>query len=224
MTITEIANHVCGKIGRTDSEAVAKAKAYAKAAAAMLWQRHLWKQSKYIGTASVAAGNAIVVMPPEIQEVLAMRWGDADTLRQLDMETLLQLNPQDFEREDRPGLYDRLGINAEGRAEIRLFSVPTEAGTLLVLGKRPAPTLADSDTCRLPAADQMLLCLCEAEMLEWQRQYAKGQAKQQEAWTLHWPAMLNIETSQAAHSPRMIPMDMAGSDRDARYDGWLQKG
>ncbi|HEY8904278.1 MAG TPA: hypothetical protein VIM48_11240 [Chthoniobacterales bacterium] len=89
---------------------------------------------------------------------------------------------------------------------ISLISQPVSTDkTVSVLAKRRVrPLINDSDATELSGIDNALLALGIADMLEGQRQYAKAQAKMQEASSLV-DQMTCLEREQSASVLRIVP-------------------
>ena len=88
---------------------------------------------------------------------------------------------------------------------ITLHSNPVSEKPISVLAKRRIkPLIEDSDATELTGIDNALLALGIADMLEAMRQYAKAQAKVQEANALV-DQMARLEREQSASCVRIIP-------------------
>ena len=111
---------------------------------------------------------------------------------------------------------------------ISLISQPvTTDKTVSVLAKRRVkPLINDSDATELTGIDNALLALGIADMLEGQRQYAKAQAKAQEASSLV-DQMTRLERDQSASVIRIVPdvepYDWQTSPFDSDWRNWLTK-
>lgn len=84
-------------------------------------------------------------------------------------------------------------MSASGtRPRIQLIRVPNETKTLLVLGKLVVTPLTDNDSPTISGIDNALVTYVEADALEYLQQYAKAQAKLQEAGA-HMQLMRDME-------------------------------
>jgi hypothetical protein len=100
---------------------------------------------------------------------------------------------------------------------LRVVEMPEQATTLRILGKaRPSGFKGDNDSPRITGVTNCLIAFAQADMLERERQYAKAQAKMQEAVTL-LADLRAQETVQEAQNRRIIPEvgygDESGLDR-----------
>jgi hypothetical protein len=89
---------------------------------------------------------------------------------------------------------------------IKPVPVPSDAGTMYVLGKLKWVALGDSDSPCLRGVDNALLAYAEADMLERSRQYAKAQNKFAEA-SAAVQVMRDIERGQQQMVSQIIPME-----------------
>lgn len=89
MNLADMADHICEKVRKTDSDAVAACKGFIKQRDQMLWDKHLWRDSvmefqKAVGPAMLGvypdevalAAQGVVYLPPVLDRVLAMRMTD----------------------------------------------------------------------------------------------------------------------------------------------------
>lgn len=76
MNLLELANLVCGKIGKTDADSVSACKDYLRARHEMVYDAFLWRDSIGIFEASVAAEATTVILPWEVAKPIAC-WDSA---------------------------------------------------------------------------------------------------------------------------------------------------
>jgi hypothetical protein len=97
MTLTELADFVCNKIGRTDSDAVADCKSFLNARYKMLWDSALWTDTQSVVTVTTTASVPFALMPIGVERVLEVRdTTDSRLLSSIPQNTFLQLSANDF--------------------------------------------------------------------------------------------------------------------------------
>lgn len=206
MTRTEIIAYATTKLGQTDSATLTVAGTFFDQRHAMIWNEELWRQTRYQESISVAAGTQDVTMGANCEFVTACRWAGAQELMPLSDASALSLDPVGYDGSGAVLGFVPLGKNGSGLAQIRLMRTPTEAKTLLVLGKRKVLALSGSDSTTIPGED---IALCEflmGDLYEWLRQLGKAEYFNQKGMAL-LAKMKEIETAQTAEIRRIIPTE-----------------
>lgn len=195
MTLSEYANFICSKVGQMDDYSKGLCKGFLQARYRMIWDAELWRDSQQVTSASATA--ATVAFPADTQRIISIRCGSA-FVDPVDATFIVETDPTLFEATGQPKYYEDFTNPGDGVHSLRLFPHPTGGApaALIIVAKRPCPTLADGDTPALRNVDNALLAFATGDMLERQRHYAKAQAKFQEAAT-HLDWMRKVESEQA---------------------------
>lgn len=207
MTLAEIKAYTTGKLGITDSSALAQAELFTKARWRMLWNESLWRQTRYQATVAVTAGTQDVTLDSNFEFVTAARWAESYELTSVSDLSALSMNPSGYDTSGPVLAFVPLARDSSGNCVIRLMQTPQESKNLLVLGKRKCVELsAAGDSPSIPGADQVLCELVMGDLYEWMRQLSKAQVFFQKAAVL-LERMKEIETAQASEIRRIIPME-----------------
>lgn len=193
MTLTEFAAFICSKTGQTDDYSVQLCKGFVQARFRMLWDAELWRDSQRVTSAT--ANGPTLPFPADTERVISVRCAST-FLDPVDATFIVETNSAMFEATGTPTFYEDYTDPTSGVHSLRLFPHPTVDTPLLIVGKRPCPMLGDNDTPPLRTIDSALLAFAMGDMLERQRQYAKAQAKFQEA-AAHLEQMRKVEGEQA---------------------------
>ena len=206
MTRAEIITYCTAKLGITDATATAQAGTFLDARHAMVWNEELWRQTRYQESVSVAAGTQDVTLGANCEFVTACRWAGAYELMPLSDASAMALDPAGYDASGAVHGFVPLGKNSSGYAQIRLMRIPTEAKTLLVIGKRKLLALAAGDTPPIPGEDIALAEFVMGDLYEWLRQLSKAQY-----FFAKGAAMLGkmkeIEVAQTAEIRRIVPTE-----------------
>lgn len=99
-SLTQIADIVTRKIGKTDSAAVALCKDFIRSRYRMIYDAALWKETRLSLSISVTSGTTTVFVPHEMERVISARW---------DVDTVVWPADHEFLFESDSGIYDRTG-------------------------------------------------------------------------------------------------------------------
>lgn len=220
MTVDQIVNRICRKVGRLDDNSRHLCEDFVAERFNMIWDRRLWEESKIWATTTVVAGQREVGFPESVLSVLAVRVGKR-TLDPVQPETLLRIDPEAFTSTGTPARFIQAGRREPGDEKgedrvIQLMEAPKEESDLLYCAKTKPPTLAGDDTPPLTGCVTALLAYVEADMLENARQYAKARLKIEEA-EAQMQMMIDNEERQQARQQRIIPDAPTDWGRDDIY-------
>lgn len=123
MTLADIADLACSKVGKTDAAFQTLAKRFCAQRWEMIWNAHLWNDSKALTTATTTANNAWLVAPDPIERIIAVRFGTNNTLGPIQSETVFDFQNDLWESSGDPVRF----INA---APVVFDSVTDQAGTI----------------------------------------------------------------------------------------------
>src|SRR4051812_11140105 len=102
MTLSELADYTCAKVGQTDDDSVAQCKRFLNARLRMIWDSAAWRDTLCLANASVAAGSSWIVLPASIERVLNLRGGAGAALPPLDGASVFDYAPELFETAGEP--------------------------------------------------------------------------------------------------------------------------
>lgn len=218
MTLAEIKNFCSTKLGMTDTATKTVAGTFANARWKMIWNAQPWRQSRWQASITVPAGQQDVALGTEFEFVTAARWKGNNELQPISDLTAFSLNPAGYDQAGTPLGFAQIGKTTGGLVQIRLFQIPTETQTLLVIGKRKCIELMiDTDTPLIPGIDECLQAFVMGDLYQWIRQFSKAQTCYEEA-NLLLAKMVEIETAQTSEVRRIIPTVEAISG-DGGYAG-----
>lgn len=205
MNLGDIKTFTAAKLGLTDSITQTQAGEFAKARWRMIWNHHLWRQSRTLAEVAVPAGQQEVTLPAEFELMLAARWNTTVGLSaQLDL-SVFSANPASWNAPGPVLGYSPMPRTDTGLVRIRLHQVPQSAGVLLAMGKRTCIALeADTDTPLISGTDECLVAFTMGDLYQWMRQFGKAQQFFQEANAL-LAKMVEIETAQTTELRQIIP-------------------
>lgn len=226
MTLDQIANQVCTKVHDTSSGAVAAAKTFAKNRYEMIWNSQVWKDSLATTSVAVSADDSVVTIPSTNFDMPVAVKLDTTAISPANYESAFVNSPESFTGSGTTAAFVILAKNDSGQIRLQLLKATSQSGTLNVLCKTKVRVVnggvssyrsleQDSDQPAIPHAEQALVALVEADMLEYKQAYAKAQAKQSEALTLLALAR-NMERGQSA-SRLSISVE---SDGQWQRDDW----
>lgn len=194
MTKLEIANYVGEKVHSTDSDSIAVFKQFVDRRYEMIWNAELWRESMGTYSTSVGSGTSVIDLTIEMDFPVSAYWDERE-ITPVDYQRVFQINPALLDESGTPTDFIVLSksVSASGtRPRIQLIRVPNETKTLLVLGKLVVTPLTDNDSPTISGIDNALVTYVEADALEYLQQYAKAQAKLQEAGA-HMQLMRDME-------------------------------
>ena len=206
MTKLEIANYVGEKVHSTDSDSIAVFKQFVDRRYEMIWNAELWRESMGTYSTSVSSGTSVIDLTIEMDFPVSAYWDERE-ITPVDYQRVFQINPALLDESGTPTDFIVLSksVSASGtRPRIQLIRVPNETKTLLVLGKLVVTPLTDNDSPTISGIDNALVTYVEADALEYLQQYAKAQAKLQEAGA-HMQLMRDMEKNQSARMIQVVP-------------------
>lgn len=215
MNLLEIATYAAQIVGMTDDVTIEQARTFTRARWGMIWDAANWRQAQMEVAGSVPAGTEDVLLPADVELVLAVRArGNAELLPDT-AQAQMSVDPAGFGQSGETWAFSAGPRDATtGQARIRLHRAPARDTALLLLCKRKCPALlADTDSPLIPGAGETLSAFVQADLLRWTRQYTKASEMMGEAREL-LTNMRAMETQQAAGIVRIVPMDGGGADGD----------
>lgn len=202
MTKSEIAIFVGEKVHSTDDDSIAVFKSFVDRRYEMIWNAELWRESLGTYSTTVTSGSDLVELTSDMDFPVSAYW-DEKEITPVDYQRVFQINPALLAESGTPT--DFIVVSKSGgKPRIKLVRVPNETKTLLVLGKLVLTPLGDSDSPKLSGVDNALVTYVEADALEYLQQYAKAQAKMQEAGA-HMQLMRDMEKNQSARVQQLVP-------------------
>ena len=225
MTLADMASFICGKVGKSDSESLAKCKEFLARRYELIWSSQLWRDTLVTASQSVAADTQDVTLADStIDQLVAVRWSDT-TLGPVAHEAVYAINPTLFDDSGTPLAFVTLPKTADGIVRLRLVQKPNQTKTLTVLGKvklriidstnqyQTRNLTQDGDSPALRNIDNALLSFAEGDMLARDRQYAKSQLMMQDG-VAQVKVATNVEQSQAANNLQLNVVDSGEWTRD----------
>ena len=206
MTKSNIANYVGEKVHSTDDDSQAVFKTFVDRRYEMIWNAELWRESLGTVSQTVASGVDTVSLSTTMDFPVSAYWDERE-ITPVDYQRVFQMNPALLAETGTPTDFIVLPkvTSASGTySQIKLLRIPDDAKTLLVLGKLYVTELGDNDSPMLSGVDNTLVAFVEADALEYLQQYAKAQAKLQEA-AAHLQLMRDMEKHQSARVQQLIP-------------------
>lgn len=88
MTLADIADLACAKVGKSDDAFIALAKRFCVQRWEMIWNAQLWNDSKVLTSVTTTANNAWLMAPDPIERIVAVRFGTNRTLAPIQSETV----------------------------------------------------------------------------------------------------------------------------------------
>lgn len=217
MTLSDLSSFVCGKIGRTDEDSLAKCRQFLARRYRLIWDSQLWRDSLTSVSQSVAAETQdVTISSPAVDQILGVSWGDIP-LEPAAHEQIFSMNPSAFSRVGSVVSFVVLPKSETGYARIRLVEKPREEKTISVLAKSPIRVIdssnqhqyrdleQSSDQPALRGIDNALISFAEGDMLTRERQYGKAQTMYAEG-SSHVKVAVGVERSQAASNLQIMPV------------------
>jgi hypothetical protein len=94
MTLSQLTDHLCQKVGQTDDQSAAAAKGFIQARYRMIWDMALWKNSQVLLSCfSDSVAPSQIILPETIERVLGVRNGSNEVLAQVAPGTVLAYDP-----------------------------------------------------------------------------------------------------------------------------------
>lgn len=183
MTLSQMATFITNKVGQFDANSIALCKTFVNMRYQMVYDSESWIDSLDKATVSVSGGLS-ALDSYGMNRVVSVLYGGLSgvppvTLEPIDLNTLLQTDPTLLTSTGVPRYYQLQKV--AGVTTLREFPSPAANHTLFVVYKRNLIPLADGDISVIRNSDTCLISYAMGDMLERQRQYAKAQAKFQEA-------------------------------------------
>lgn len=206
MTKSNIANYVGEKVHSTDDDSQSVFKTFVDRRYEMIWNAELWRESLGTVSQTVASGVDTVSLSTTMDFPVSAYWDERE-ITPVDYQRVFQMNPALLAETGTPTDFIVLPkvTSASGTySQIKLLRIPDDAKTLLVLGKLYVTELGDNDSPMLSGVDNTLVAFVEADALEYLQQYAKAQAKLQEA-AAHLQLMRDMEKHQSARVQQLVP-------------------
>src|SRR5215468_7303855 len=182
LTLAQMADFITKKVGQFDAYSLGLCKSYLDARYRMIWDGYYWRDSQVQAAASLNAGVATFAYPAGVERIVTIRVAGNKFLDPVDPTLLIEVDPTIFERSGIPIYYEEFTAGPPGSYSIKVYPTPVITTAFLIIGKKACPGLAsDTDTSMLRNCDNALIAFAHFDMLERLRQYAKAQAKLQEA-------------------------------------------
>jgi hypothetical protein len=102
MTLSELADYVCAKIGQTDEESLRACRGFLNARQRMIWDGAEWKETLCLVAMSTAPRSPWLVLPVGIDRVVKVRSGANATLPHFDAASVFDYAPAVFEQAGEP--------------------------------------------------------------------------------------------------------------------------
>jgi hypothetical protein len=201
LTLDQISQFVCGKVGQTDAASLALCYTYVNMRFRMIYESFPWRDSQIIPTdVNTVPSQAHVLLPSGIDRVISIRC-NGSMLEPTNSTQQLEINPTYFDTTGTPLYYEEYTEVSDNSKRIRLFPIPNAVFALKIIAKRTPNTLSIStDTPILRNIDNVLIAYAMGDMLERQRQYGKAAEKFKEAGAL-LEAAKQLESAQT-NAPR----------------------
>lgn len=97
MTLSELADYTCAKVGQTDEDSLAQCKRFLNARLRMIWDSALWRDTLCLATVSQPAGQSWIILPVSVERVLKLRAGSGAALPPLESALVFDYSADLFE-------------------------------------------------------------------------------------------------------------------------------
>lgn len=114
MTISEIAQLVCDKLGKPDPESLRVCRQFARTQYRILYNSAIWQEALWVIDIPVDKGTAIVVVPSLVDRVVAARWNNGLSLTSDTHGRAFATDPDGYFRSGTPARYIVLSPVATG--------------------------------------------------------------------------------------------------------------
>jgi hypothetical protein len=210
MNLAAMANFVCTKVGQFDATSVTLCKGFINSRYQMVYDAFYWRDSGMSASATLLAGVQTFPYPANMDRISTIRSGGDHFLDPVDPAFLIESYPEIFEESGTPIFYEE-DTTTPNSYRVTVYPTPVENTSFLILGKRTCPGMVlDADTSILRNCDNAIIAFAMGDMLERARQYAKAQAKFQEA-AEHLKTAKAIETEQANQPRKTKMLTVAGN-------------
>lgn len=225
MTLSDLATFVTGKLGKTDTDSLAKAKEFLARRYELIWNSQLWRETLSTSTQSVPADTQDVTLnDSSIDQIVAVRWSDT-MLGPVAHEQVFAIDPTLFDDSGTPLAFVTLPKTAAGVCQLRLVQKPNQTKTLTVLGKVKLRVIdsansyqtrnltSDTDKPAISNIDNALISFCEGDMLTRDRQYSKAQMMYADG-VAQVKIAVGVEKNQSANNLQVLAVDSGEWNRD----------
>lgn len=186
MTLAEIADFVCSKVGQLDATSQGLCRDYANRRYEMIYDTENWQDTLAFGVGSTTVDSEYLAIPDTLERVLSIRYDSGNKrlwLEKVDVPFLLETDPTIFERSGTPKYYAEERVSDVN--SIRLAPTPDEVVEVDFWGKKVfAPLVEDDDSPIIRNIDNCLIAYVQGDMLQRMRQYTKAKECVEEAGTL----------------------------------------
>lgn len=207
MTFSQIVSFICSKVGQSDAASLALCKGFVNTRYRMIYDAAFWTDARTVS--SFVYSGVSTALPAQVERIMSARTG-ATYLDAIDETFLMETQLPALDTPGVPRFYHEFR-GEDGTNRVALYPPPIQAQiTLQVVGKRTLILLnGDTEVPVLRNIDNALIAFAMGDLLERQRQYAKAQAKFQEAGA-HLEMMKTLEAQQTAAPRRARPVSAAG--------------
>jgi hypothetical protein len=216
LSLSEMASFITSKVGQFDATSVALCKRFIAARYGMVFDSYFWSDARI--TARVVLDgippSSTFPVPEGMDRIVSMRLEPGDFLDPVTETFLIESDTSALTETGTPRYY------SEVNGVVRLYPAPERgsAPTIYIFGKRTIPPLSDDDDVSiLRNCDNAIIAFAMGDMLERARQYAKAQAKFQEAASLLEEAK-SVEKDQANQPRRSKYLTVAGNSLSEMTD------
>jgi hypothetical protein len=215
MTLDTITVLVTSTVGQQDATSQGICKDYIQRRYQTIADSHPWIDLQITATVTLSGGTSVISMPTNMERVTAAR-ANGKFLDPVTSSFLIQTDPDIFERSGVPTLYEEYTDYTVSPTvkKIRFFPQPTVDTPIFIVGRRTVTALGvgsgAGSSSVIRGIDNALIAYATGDMLERQRQYAKAQAKFQEANAL-LEAAKALESQQSNQPRRSKGLTAAGN-------------
>lgn len=221
MTLAQMASFITGKVGQYDDVSLRLCKNYINARYKMVWDDYFWRDSQITTTVTLPSGESFFDYPPDVDRIVTLRADPDIFLDPIDETFLIETDPTILERGGTPQFYSEFLAPFEGVGDefdpgtlinrVKVYPIAKGTFTIYIFGKRKCPEMTfDEAVSALRNCDNVIIAYAMGDMLERLRQYAKAQAKFQEAKALLDEAK-GLETTQANKARRNKNLTVVGN-------------
>lgn len=230
MTLLEISDQVCNKVGKTDTYSKNICKNFVRFRYRTIWEGFLWTESKTTATQSIPSGTGDFTVSSTL-ELVTMVIYDGTPLKQFQLEQLLSLSPTFLTDSGQP----RAFINkpkVAGNCVIRFDCIPTLTKNATIAGKSVfVPLTADSDQPVIRGINDVLLAYVEGDMWQYIEQSSTANDKYAEAQGLLSAVTIDLEKQQQTQTVQLMPTfqdwqlsDLVTTTQNYNNNNWFLRG